>query len=456
MTLPIERPRLAGHVQARFHLTGAQEKVVLHDPRSGLVLEVTPDDWRLLEACDGTRDLDALCLATAKIGRYRGEGAIEQLIGELVEAGVLVDGLPPPPITAPVTPPETPADRPLEMAPDYRFSCDGQGSCCRFYGSIPFMPVDALSARLHAADRPMPIAPQNLFLPVSGAHLDPAHPAVVAQVNGRCVFLNADERCDIHASSGAEAKPTVCQTYPAVFVDDGEVVRVSATPECACIFDSAESEGGERLLPDTIRLRGDLHPLIAPGVVPDPVPLTLSRTAPRSALRAWSRTAHDIARAADRDAAGWALALAEGMTTRGLDEIDVPSLPLDGLRPWIAAFRSRAASVAQTQDGWRHASDLSRQVARWIADALDSQDPFTAEPRPREEGFYLAMLMWGHRLSTGGRPLGHSLRDRATRILTARAMRLVPAPEDISSEHPLALVEAAVRNLSIAGYANEL
>jgi len=95
-------------------------------------------------------------------------------------------------------------------------------------------------------------------------------------------------------------------------------------------------------------------------------------------------------------------------------------------------------------------------VARWIATALDHGDPFAAPTHPAHERFYLAALAWGHRLAVEGRPLAHGLRDRATRVLAARAMASVAPPDDTASDAPLALVEAAVRNLSIAGYADAL
>ncbi len=456
MTATIERPRLAGHVQARFHLTDGVAKVMLDDTRTGVILEIAPDDWRLLETADGTRDLDALCLAAARLGIYRGEAEIRQLLGELAEAGVLVDGLPVPAGDPLVARPPTPADRPLEGFPDYAFACDGRGSCCRFYGSVPFTPIDALHARLCAAERPAPVPSSHLLLPISGAQQAAEDLSVVAQIDGRCSFLNDDGRCGIHAGAGAAAKPIVCQTYPSLFVDDGEVVRVSPVPECACVFDSAERAGGGRLVPDELVTMADLHAMVVPSVVPEAIPITPSHTVPRAHLRTWSRSAHDVARASDRDAAGWALALAEGMGAEGLAQVDVPSAPLTSLGPWLEALRARAATVATTQATWRSTTDLSRRTAHWIANALEHADPLTAPAHPTTEGFYLAALLWGHRLTGAGRPLTHRLRDRATRILVSRSMRLVQAPDDRVSAHPLALVEAAVRNLGMARYADDL
>ena len=92
-----ERPRLAGHVEARMHIVEGVAKVVLYDPRAGTVMEIAPDDWALLEQADGTRDLDALTLAATRVGRPYAEAEVRQLLRELAEACVLVDGLAPPP-----------------------------------------------------------------------------------------------------------------------------------------------------------------------------------------------------------------------------------------------------------------------------------------------------------------------------------------------------------------------
>ena len=108
--------------------------------------------------------------------------------------------------------------------------------------------------------------------------------------------------------------------------------------------------------------------------------------------------------------------------------------------------------MADTHEGWRGASDLSRAVARWIAEALAVASPDLAPVDPGAERFYLAALAFGHRLAIEGRPLAHGLRDRAARLLAARAMTKVAPPDDTSSAHPLALLEAAMRNLGIAGY----
>ena len=66
----------------------------------------------------------------------------------------------------------------------------------------------------------------------------------------------------------------------------------------------------------------------------------------------------------------------------------------------------------------------------------------------------------GHRLF-GELPLSFALRDRATRVLCARALgsvaRDLPENErDPAAEHPLALVEAMLRGHGLDAYAHDI
>lgn len=456
-----ERPRLSERVLARMHVADGHAKVVLHALDSGAVLEIDPASWRALALADGTRDLDALALALSREGLYRGEADLLQLLTELSDAGVLEDGLPIAAPPSPVARPETPAERPLEVLEGYTLVCDGSGSCCRFYGSVAFAPHDALRARLVAREMKLPFVESELFTPARGAQLDEDDVRIVAQIDGSCAFLESDGRCGIHRREGAEAKPFPCRFYPATLVDDGSAVRVSLGPECACIFASVGRDDGTPLVPPEARTLGDLPPEVAVLHVPDPVPLSASRTAPREALSRWSAALTRALESIDVDAVALAWHLAEvvereGLALDALERALVAPPAIDGIEPWLRALERRASPSADTQASWRGATDLSRGVARWIATALEHADgglPATDAPSER---FYLRALAHGHRLAVEGRPLAHGLRDRATRLLTARAMAKVDAPPHASARYPLALLEAAMRNLGLSGYADAI
>ncbi|MCB9597557.1 MAG: YkgJ family cysteine cluster protein [Sandaracinaceae bacterium] len=459
MSLHFERPRLAVHVQARVHVADGATHVVLYDPRTDTTAQIGLDDWHLVQQADGTRDLDALCLAAARLGIDPSEAGVRGLFGELEEAGMLCDGLalklrtPPVPPTA-----QPPDDTPLEILEDFSLTCDGRGACCRFYGSVGFTPVEALRGRLQAAAVSLPVDDADLFVPMSGGQIDhPDEPLAVALVDGRCAFLTDTERCGIHERAGALAKPAVCRIYPAAFVHDGTAMRVSLVPECACIFSSLGVPGGALLTPAGATKLGDIEPQVGFREVPDPVPLTARATASRAELRRWSLDVHALARRADRDAAGWALALADAIEATGeLGAVDIAPAPLDAARPWVEAFRVAVTAAAATQDAHRGVTDLSRRAARWAADALATRDPLTEPANPADEGFYLAALAFGHRLAIEGRPIARGLRGRAARILVARAMAAYPPPIDPAAAHPLALVEAATRNLGISGFGDDV
>lgn len=460
VTLGLERPRLAVHVQARVHVTPERTHVVLHDPRTDAIALISLDDWRLLREADGTRDLDALCLAAARLGIDPSEAGIVRLFHELAEAEMLSDGLAPslraPPIPRPAPPPP---ETPVEPLPDYGLVCDGRGTCCRSYGSVAFGPLEALRARLHAAALALPIPESELFVPLSGAQIDaPDESLAVAQVDGRCAFLGRNDRCTLHERGGPEAKPLACRLYPAVFVFDGTTVRATVAPECACAFASVGRADGAPVVPAGAATVRALGPEVGLRVVPETVALSPRSTTSRDELRRWSREVHDVARRADRDAAGWAWALADAIDASGA--LGTPSAVapsgLAGARPWLDAYRAEVTRVAAIHEAHRSPTDLSRLVARWAADALAAVDPLAAPARPADEAFYVGALAFGHRLAVEGRPLARGLRDRATRILIARAMGAAAAPRDHAAAHPLALVEAATRNLGIAGYADDL
>lgn len=458
-----ERPRLRSSVHVRRHAESrdATSKVILHEWRSDLVLEIDEASLRALEAADGTRDLDALCLALARRGDYRGEADLVQLLEELGALGVLSDGLDVPAPAPPVSAPRTPLQRPLDVLEGFTLVCDGGGSCCRLYGSVAFAPRDVLRARLAAENMALPLEPERLFTPLAGAQREDDGACAVALVDGRCAFLEGDGRCGLHRRGGPRAKPAPCRLYPTMLMDDGTSVRVSLGPECACVFASLGRSDGAPLVPEGARTLADLGPDVRVMHVPDPVPLTASRTASRVELVDWSRALQPRLERADAVAFVWALADAlrdGGLSLEGLERARAAPAPSAArVEPWLAALSAGAEATAESQERWRSDSDLSRRVARWMADALASaraEDLLVGAADAEAERFYVRALAHGHRLALDGRTLEHGLRDRATRMLAARAMARSSGLDDTSRRYPLALVEAAMRALGITGYAD--
>jgi lysine-N-methylase len=119
---------------------------------------------------------------------------------------------------------------PLKMiAPSelQRYDCSGCGDCCRGRFAIVITQED--KERIEAqgwADEELGLKGKPLFTPhAEGFHL--AH-----RPDGACVFLQADNKCLIHARHGEPAKPVACRLYPFTFVPTGSQVRIDVRFDC--------------------------------------------------------------------------------------------------------------------------------------------------------------------------------------------------------------------------------
>ncbi len=409
------RPRLAETVRARAHVIDGEPSVRLRDVRDGREAVIDPAVWDVLRHADGTRDRDALTLAA---GRWRSLDGV---------ARWLADGLPAPRSAPPVAP-AVAAARPIEALPGYALRCDGSGGCCGAYGAVPFTAEEAARAEglvPLGLPRPLRFTPYD----AGGDRLAPA------QVDRSCVFFAPEVGCRIHAAGGARAKPAPCQLYPATLVDDGVAVRLSVAPECACAFESADHDPADGV------------PLLPPGMaapparpLPEPVPLSPDRAAPRAELAAWCDALFAHLEDEPRDLAAFANGLAARIDARGLDP-DLSRAPLveAPLPPELAARLARAGAE----------SDAARAVLAWAATAAAASG-WPEPAHPERERFYLRALAWGRRLAPAGRPLSAALRERAARIRLARSMGATPAPALARAPaHPLAALEGALRHASL-------
>ncbi len=477
MTGPFpNRPRLADHVLARRHITGGEAVVVLHDQRTGGLVQLGPREWGLLAAADGTRDLEGIILAARREGAHARVPALRAFLEQLHGAGLLADGAPDdaaspdglPAIDAPAEAESLPDDRPLDVLPDFSLHCDGSGSCCRIYASVIFGPVEAARARaLYPDIQGGGDRHEKNFLPDHGSA--PTGGSAVTLVDGRCAYLGESGHCSIHARAGGAAKPLGCNLFPASFVDDGERVAVSASVECACILASAGRRGGAPLIPPGARFRGDLDPAVFIAGLPPSLAITRAGRADRAAVRAWSRRVAALSPPSDVARTLWSLAAT--IDDSGLDADPAPSfnappaIEASGLLAWIDALACRAARRVREDAVWRSERDLARLASSWISEAasgLLALDPF-AVPAPApsvaaSEAFYLRAALHGYKLF-GDLPLTVALRDRAVRLVVARALPDVFArtrADDPACAHPLALVEAMLRGHGLDAYAHDL
>ncbi|WP_437737239.1 YkgJ family cysteine cluster protein [Sorangium sp. So ce1335] len=489
------RPRLADHVLARRHLVGEDERILLHDVRTGELLQLGAREWALLSAADGTRDVEGIVIAAAREGAPARIPAAQAFFEQLHAAGLLAaedpaeEAAPWARATAATTAtsrgPATPAapadpapdpgardprERPLEVLPDFSLHCDGRGSCCRIYASILFDPEEAARAR---ALRPEVLSGgarhERAFTPERGAW--PCAASVVAMRDGRCAYLEGGAgRCSLHAAGGPDAKPLGCRVFPTSFIDDGEAIRVSVAVECACVLASVGRPGGAPLVDPRLRARGDLDERLDVATLPDRPEVAPGVTAARAELVAWSRRLAAAAPPPDVAAGLFALAAAveaEGLTGGAIARFEQPE-PLDpaALAPWLAALHRRAARRAREDAAWRSERDLARKATQWIAAAtfaLAEPDLLAAllqspAPDPDRERFTLRAALHGHRL-LGALPLSLALRDRAVRLVVARALPLVCAEagaDDPACAEPIALVEAMLRGHGLDAYAADV
>ena len=474
MTRPFPtRPRLADHVLARRHITGGEAVIVLHDQRTGRLVQLGPREWGLLAAADGTRDLEGVILAARREGAHARVPALRDFLEQLHGADLLADGTPDdtaagPTSDAPPEPESLPADRSLDVLADFSLHCDGSGSCCRIYASVIFGPVEAARARAlfpdiqGGGDRH-----ERVFLPDHGSA--PTGGSAVTLVDGRCAYLGETGHCAIHARAGSPAKPIGCTLFPASFLDDGERIAVSASVECACILASAGRPGGAPLITPEARFRGDLDPSVFVSSLPARLPITHAASADRAEVRAWSRRIEAFSPASNTAQTLWSLAAAidkHGLAADPTSSFQTP-LPIDPTEvlPWIDALARRAARRVHEDAVWRSERDLARLATSWIAEAargLLSSEPLSlSDPSPAvaaSEAFYLRAALHGYKLF-GDLPLTIALRDRAIRLLVARALPEVFAragATDPACAHPLALVEAMLRGHGLDAYVHSL
>src|SRR6185312_7309697 len=86
------RPMLAAHVLARRHVVDGEALGVLHDRRTGRLVQIGPREWELLAAADGTRDLEGILLAAAREGARARAPALQAFFEQLQDDGMLEDG----------------------------------------------------------------------------------------------------------------------------------------------------------------------------------------------------------------------------------------------------------------------------------------------------------------------------------------------------------------------------
>jgi lysine-N-methylase len=412
---------------------------------------------------DGTRDTDGLVAWLQSLGGTATSEEVSALLAELEAAGMVEDGVRPSGASHEDEPVSTRAPRELRALPGYALTCDGRGSCCRFYPSIAFTPHDVAKARAFCPEvGEAGLDESRLFVPLAGS-TSPMR--AVCSSNGRCAYLRTDGACELHARGGVSAKPVGCSLFPARFVDDGESVRVVPHLECACVFRSARGsdEGGGSLVPASWRSTSDLPEEVVLERVIDPVIATSSSTLSLAEIRALAREWGDPPSGADVLDHFLACAASFG---------GAPRLGPEELRPLFrassAALRPRLEAAAG--EPWRSASDLAKLTFDALVTALDLLDAVleadaellsaSASHWP-DEVLYARVQLFGLGFvaKSGTRSCRVLLFERAFRVLLGRALGVVVELAELTDPAfaaPLSLVEAAMRGYGLSAYVREV
>ncbi|MBW1877489.1 MAG: YkgJ family cysteine cluster protein [Deltaproteobacteria bacterium] len=105
----------------------------------------------------------------------------------------------------------------IEILSEPRHVCKACGGSCQ--GNIVRLLDDAEEARIREAAETLGVEDA-----IADGHL--------RMEGGKCVFLAADNLCDIHRALGATTKPVVCQQYPMIAVRVEDKLRVGLDPGC--------------------------------------------------------------------------------------------------------------------------------------------------------------------------------------------------------------------------------
>ncbi len=297
---------------------------------------------------------------------------------------------------------------PLVTLPGARFGCQGSGGCCRNYIFGPL--TDADVARVEALD----LSP----FPLGAAQFYEAHPRPDGRADrylrttdaGACVFLEAGQRCGLHARYGGQSKPGFCQLFPIVAWQTVTGLRVYDGGECVSFPTSAANgptieaawEEVRKLLPPP----GLSHPLVhlAPGA-----PCDLAWFLP--VLDGLVARVDDRAHPADTlRALGATLAAAIDALRRCPIAEDGPTAVLTE----VLGARTVVPAPTREAEGRAAVAELTRALAEIFAAPLGGRaPPFTRE--------IVTALLRVHDAAAGGEPLPPE--DPATRALWALAFR---------------------------------
>ena len=118
----------------------------------------------------------------------------------------------------------------LLIRPNARYECHGDGTCCTTIHLLgPLTKGEAKFVR-EKAPIALPRSKQKTVV-----YHDGIEDLIFATRKHRCVFLDDDARCRLHAVVGEAQKPAVCRRFPVGAAKTPHGIRVTLSHRCPCV-----------------------------------------------------------------------------------------------------------------------------------------------------------------------------------------------------------------------------
>ena len=152
---------------------------------------------------------------------------------------------------------ETVSQPAFSFPENLRFECTRCGDCCRGW-QILLGPgeLERLSA-LDWSGRVDRLVDTKIIDGVPSQSGSRGHNVLARRPDGACVFLGAENQCQIHEHFGGETKPLVCRLFPFGFLPVGDRIAVDVSFACRSVSAGIGAPVGKRV-PEWSKLAFDV------------------------------------------------------------------------------------------------------------------------------------------------------------------------------------------------------
>ncbi len=114
------------------------------------------------------------------------------------------------------------------------YSCTSCGDCCQFPSPIYLSPDEAKSLQQLNWPADSTFSQTKTIIPTKNNDGRSTFRLAKQPGSDRCVYLNGENLCAVHAAFGEAAKPAACRAFPRVFVAVGAEQFVNYSLACRC------------------------------------------------------------------------------------------------------------------------------------------------------------------------------------------------------------------------------